>query len=87
MHFVQIFAHVTTVQRDPANCNQVSLSTVLSTMKVKMIRLQMMIHNAMDNEELDISDYSQDNDLLKLVNLLSDEKGNEYDVVEDVIDF
>ena len=41
----------------------------------------------MDNKELDISDYSQDNDLLKLVNLLSDEKGNEYDVVEDVIDF
>ena len=44
-------------------------------------------HGAMDNDELDISDYNQDDDLLELTDLLSDKEGDEDDIEEDVIDF
>ena len=42
---------------------------------------------AVDNDEIDISYYNQDEDLLKLMNLLSDEEENGDDVQEDIIHF
>ena len=39
----------------------------------------------MDNDELAISDYNQNENLLELMNLLSDEENDEDDVEEDVI--
>ena len=39
----------------------------------------------MDNDELAISDYNQNDNLLELMDLLSDEENDEDDVEEDVI--
>ena len=44
-------------------------------------------HGAMDNDQLDISDYNQDDHPLELIDLLSDEEDDGGDVEEDVIDF
>ena len=41
----------------------------------------------MDNDGLDISDYSQDDDLLELIDLLGDEQDYGDDAEEDVLDF
>ena len=80
LHFVQICAHVATVQIDPANLKQMFFPT---------IRLQMMnaINNdAINNDKLDISDYNQNDDLLELMSLVGGEEDDE-DITEDVIDF
>ena len=53
------------------------------------IRLQMMnaINNdAINNDKLSISDYNQNDDLLELMSLVSDE-GDDEDVKEDETDF
>ena len=41
----------------------------------------------MDNDGLDISDYSQDDDLLELIDLLGDKQDYGDDAKEDVLDF
>ena len=40
----------------------------------------------MDNDELDISNYNQDDDLWELMDLLNDEEDHGDDEEEDVID-
>ena len=74
MHFVQLFAHIRTINRqiDSVNLNQIYVPTKLLTMRVGTIRLQ-EYHGAMENDER-ISGCNQDDDLLELMNLLSDEE-------------
>ena len=42
MCFVQIFAHVTIIEIDPANLSQMYVPTNLLRMRVRTIRIQMM---------------------------------------------
>ena len=76
MRFVQIFAHVTTVEIDPANLNQMYVPTNLLRMRVRMqwtmmnlifvIIIRMMIFY-----------------LLELIDVLSDEEDDGDDVEDD----
>ena len=80
MRFVQIFAHVMTVEIDPANLNQMYVPTNLLRMRVRMqwtmmnlifvIIIRMMIFY-----------------LLELIDVLSDEEDDGDDVEDDKLDF
>ena len=87
-HFVQIFSHVTN------DCTNRPNKSKLDERSNKLINHETednssshdKYHDTMENDELDISDYNQDDDHLELMDFLSEE-GDEDDFEEDINNF
>ena len=83
MYFVYIFAHVTTVLTGPANLSQLHVPTNLFNDESEdNLSSDDEYHNAIDDDKIHISNHNQDDELLELNDLLSDEEDNGDDVDE-----